>query len=81
MKPRGLGTPAAASYVGVSEGYLRKARIYSGMPAPQYTRLGPNKIVYLIEHLDAWLDEQVAKTPEYEIQARERREARQATVA
>lgn len=55
--PRALGTKAAARYIGMSEAYLLRARSTNGaeISAPQHVKIG-NRIVYLIDDLDTWLD-------------------------
>jgi len=53
---RGLNTVAAAHYIGFSEGFLRKARRgRTKVAGPPYRRIG-NRVVYLREELDAFLD-------------------------
>ena len=60
--PRGLNTSAAANYIGFSEGFLRKARRgMTKIPGPQYRRIG-NRVVYLREELDAFLDTSEAES-------------------
>ena len=55
--PRGLNTADAASYIGFSEGYLRKARrSMTEIAGPKFLRIG-NRVIYLREDLDAWLDQ------------------------
>ena len=57
---RAFTTSEAASYCGISESLLRQARMTGPkkrrLEAPQSTKLGGRKIVYLREDLDAWLD-------------------------
>jgi len=57
---RGYSTREAAHYVGLSESFLRQARMTGErkrrLDAPKHTQLGCRKIVYLVEHLDDWLD-------------------------
>ena len=57
---RAYSTKEAALYVGFSETMLKQSRMTGPrakrIDAPQYTRLGCRKIVYLKEDLDAWLD-------------------------
>ena len=53
---RGLNTSAAANYIGFSEAFLRKARRgKTKVSGPKYRRIG-NRVVYLREDLDAFLD-------------------------
>ena len=53
---RGLNTPAAAHYIGFSESFMRKARRgKTQVEGPKYRRIG-NRVVYLREDLDAFLD-------------------------
>lgn len=58
VKPRTLSTPDAARYCGVSEPYLKQARIYGdrdGRTAgPPWIKIG-RSVRYLIADLDAWL--------------------------
>lgn len=59
---RGLNTAASANYIGFSEAYLRKARRgKTQVSGPKYKRIG-NRVVYLREDLDAFLDEYESKT-------------------
>lgn len=52
--PRGMREPIASAYVGLSESALR-AEVRAGrVHAP--VRLTPNRVVYLREHLDEYLD-------------------------
>ena len=54
---RGLNTVAAAHYIGFSEGFLRKARRgKTKVSGPNYRRIG-NRVIYLREELDAFLDQ------------------------
>lgn len=48
-----LTTKNAATFLGVSEGFLRKARI-SGK-GPLYIKLSPRKIVYRMNDLEGYL--------------------------
>lgn len=55
-RPAALGTEAAATYLGVTAGYLRKLRARHEGPA--YVALGTStksKVLYRINDLDAWL--------------------------
>ena len=56
MPQRILRTPAAATYVGLSESTLEKKRL-SG-DGPKFIRLGGRAVGYDIRDLDAWLDDQ-----------------------
>jgi len=78
---RALTTAEAARYIGCSENYLRKARSYNNVPAPRYTRIGLKKIVYLIEHLDEWLDQQANLTGEREQEVQQRLNERASVLA
>lgn len=57
---RGYSTQEAAHYIGLSDSFLRQARMTGKrarrLDAPKHTQLGCRKIVYLKEHLDEWLD-------------------------
>lgn len=58
VRPRTLTTAAAAAYLGVSEPYLKQARIYGdreGRTAgPPWLKIG-RTVRYLIDDLDSWL--------------------------
>ncbi len=59
---RGLNTAASANYIGFSEAFLRKARRGKTQASgPKYRRIG-NRVVYLREDLDAFLDQYDAKS-------------------
>jgi hypothetical protein len=45
----------AATYIGLSIGYLKAARIGRGTPGPAYLRIG-RTIRYYPADLDTWLD-------------------------
>jgi hypothetical protein len=57
---RALSTVAAATYLGVSAGLLRKLRARGpsdpGMAGPCFLKLSPNLVLYEITELDRWLD-------------------------
>jgi hypothetical protein len=54
---RGLNTAAAAHYIGFSAAFLRKARrLKTEINGPKFRRIG-NRVIYLREDLDAWLDQ------------------------
>ena len=54
---RGFNTRSAARYIDFSEGFLRKARRgKTKVPGPNYRRIG-NRVIYLREELDAFLDQ------------------------
>ena len=53
---RGLSTPLAAQYLGLSESFLEKSRVnQTKLPGPKATKIGC-RVVYLKENLDAYLD-------------------------
>ena len=62
MNKRGFNTVEAAYYIGMSEEYLRKARVTgpssNGAPAPRFIKLG-RCVRYLQDDLDAFLDNQI----------------------
>ena len=56
ISARGLNTAASAQYIGFSEGFLRKARRgKTEVKGPHFRRIG-NRVIYLREDLDAFLD-------------------------
>lgn len=63
---RALSPREAAAYCGISVQTLKEGRIYGNsekrMDTPKYTKLGPRKVVYLIDDLDAWLETKRAAT-------------------
>jgi hypothetical protein len=57
---RGLRTVDAAEYIGFSEAFLKKARCgLTEAPGPRFRKIG-NRVVYLLEDLDAFLDQSEA---------------------
>jgi predicted DNA-binding transcriptional regulator AlpA len=55
-----LSVPEAADYIGLSESFLNKRRVYGG--GPLYIKVG-RRVVYDRDHLDSWmLDRTVANT-------------------
>ena len=57
---RGLRPRDAAEYVGFSEAFLKKARCgLTEAPGPRFKKIG-NRVVYLLEDLDAFLDQSEA---------------------
>jgi predicted DNA-binding transcriptional regulator AlpA len=50
-----LPPPEAAEYVGLSQSYLAKDRVYGGPDAIPHVKLGARRVGYLIADLDAWL--------------------------
>lgn len=50
-----LPPPQAAKYVGLSESYLAKSRVYGGPDAIPHVKLGARRVGYLVSDLDAWL--------------------------
>ena len=59
IRPRAIDTPAAARYMGISQEFLRQARIYGNRdgrtPGPPFIRIG-RKVMYLVDDLDRWLE-------------------------
>ena len=54
---RGLTTGDAAHYIGFSESFLRKARIgLTEVAGPNFKKIG-QRVVYLREDLDAFLEQ------------------------
>lgn len=66
IQPRALTQAQAAAYCGISEHTLREGRLTgkraNRMSVPRHTALGPRRVVYLIEDLDAWLEKRRAAT-------------------
>jgi len=66
ISPRALTPRKAAEYCGISEAVLKEARMNgkraNRMDAPRATKLGPRKVVYLIDDLDEWLEKKRAST-------------------
>ena len=56
MLKRILRTPAAATYIGLSESTLEKKRLSAD--GPRFVRLGGRAVGYDIADLDVWLDAQ-----------------------
>jgi len=58
---RALTEPQAADYIGISRSFLRQDRMNgereNRTPGPRYIKVGSRAIRYLIEDLDAWLDQ------------------------
>ena len=55
---RGFCTVAAATYTSLSESFLQKARIgATECPGPRWRKVG-NRVIYLKEDLDDWLNAQ-----------------------
>ncbi len=53
---RALSTSSASKYLGLSESFLEKARTnQTKTPGPKATKIG-KRVVYLIENLDAYLE-------------------------
>ncbi len=50
-----LKDPEAASYIGMSESWLRQSRMRGNPDAPPYIKIG-KAVRYLKADLDAWLD-------------------------
>ena len=57
IEPRGLKPPAAGHYVGRSPSWLKKARQGLTDPEGPPFRKAGNRILYLKEELDIWLNE------------------------
>jgi predicted DNA-binding transcriptional regulator AlpA len=61
MDKRTLTEQEAAQYIGMSRSFLRQHRMNGARNkrtiAPGHIRVGTRTIRYLIEELDAWLDE------------------------
>ena len=56
---RGLREAEAANYIGMSQSFLRQARMdgkrLNRTPGPPFTKIG-RKVLYLKDDLDAWLE-------------------------
>lgn len=62
---RGLKTPEAATYLGLSVSLLRKMRgrgPQDRQPGPAFIRVTSQLIIYEVSELDRWLDEQRARS-------------------
>ena len=61
---RSLTPREAAQYIGMSESYLQQDRLHGPIgnrtPGPSFVRVG-RKVRYLVEDLDAWLEEHRVK--------------------
>ncbi len=63
---RTFSTKEAAEYIGTTEQSLRSSRCVNPcvkFKSPVFRRLGPRKIIYLIEDLDVYLDNLEAQVP------------------
>ena len=67
---RVLVTRAAAHYCGLTPGTMRKTRVLG--TGPRYVALGPRRVGYLVEDLNAWL----AARPRFESTAEAKAAAR-----
>lgn len=54
IEPRGWNVDMAARYTGLTISTLNKMRCRGD--GPKFIRLAPNRIAYLREDLDAWID-------------------------
>ncbi len=56
---RGLSEAEAANYIGMSQSFLRQARMdgkrLNRTPGPPFTKIG-RKVLYLKDDLDGWLE-------------------------
>lgn len=59
-------TKAAAEYLHISPSWLEALRVRGGGPA--YLKLGPKRVVYRLEDLDAWATAQRRLSTSQEIQ-------------
>lgn len=59
VSPRVFDAKNAASYVGVSQRFLDKARVHGG--GPRFCKLGA-RVVYRPEDLDAWLEQNIRRS-------------------
>ena len=60
IEPRGFNTASAATYIGWSESFLRRARLgKTKTPGPHFKKHG-KRVTYLREDLDAFLDQEAA---------------------
>ena len=66
IEKRALTDPEASKYIGMSESFLRQSRMngdrQNRTPGPLYIKIG-RAVRYLIEDLDAWLDEHRVNKP------------------
>ena len=59
LEPRGLRPPQAAAYTGMTEDWLKRARIYGdvdGVAGPPFHRISERVILYYRDELDQWLN-------------------------
>lgn len=60
LEPRGLRPHQAAAYTGMTEDWLKRARIYGqvdGVDGPPYHRISEQVLLlYYRDELDAWLE-------------------------
>lgn len=65
-RKRGFSTRQAAEYIGLSPSWLRKKRLRGaddpGDPGPRFIKLEGGMVLYMREHLDAWLDARLARS-------------------
>lgn len=54
MTKQRLNVKEAAAYVGMSVGWMNKARMRAG-DGPTYLKIGVRRVVYDVTDLDAWL--------------------------
>lgn len=54
IEPRGWNVDMAARYTGLTISTLNKMRCRGD--GPKFIRLAPNRVAYLREDLDAWID-------------------------
>ena len=60
IKPRGFNTANAATYLGWSASFLRRARLgKTKIPGPRFKKHG-KRVTYLREDLDAFLEQESA---------------------
>jgi hypothetical protein len=65
-RKRGFTTRQAADYIGRSPSWLRKKRLRGvedpGDPGPRYLKTETGSVIYLVEHLDEYLDQLAAQS-------------------
>jgi predicted DNA-binding transcriptional regulator AlpA len=61
--PRGLPEDLAAAYVGISVTNMRRLMQSPRTPFPGSVELSPQRVVWLREDLDRWLDAKAGRVP------------------
>ena len=56
IKPRFLTTTQAAEYLGMTKSYIQRLRMTG--EGPEYLRISPRRVLYLVEDINRWLEGQ-----------------------